>query len=680
MRLIQNSFIGGEISPTLFGRHDMEAYFHAAKSLTNFQVMKTGGLRKRQGTQLLWKVATGDTTDIRVFTYFYSRTAWALVFLYRKRNENNTDNNVYWRMGKGGALTAEAAIPSNTLQLSSKWMKQLKIKQIGDTLFLTTKGTTAVMGKVDYAAATIEWSKAGHTSTPAKPADFTSVVASGFVTTTGYQKSKRTYCLIGVKDNVFSPVRSRDCKDIYLPWTVGATVTLKFTPDWNAYDYYIVGYRAAGSWMVLDTFYQGDTCTLVDNNMVSSELAGVTEAIDVGNGGDFKVGVVDVWQQRLVMASSNDNPFALWFSRTGDIHNFHTSRPQTADSAFAATMATVSSASILHTVTSRWFLLFTENGEYSVESAEKSGFSFATISIRQNSNVGAHDAIEPIVTDSQVLFVAADARTIYGLAYSLEQDNITPANLSFLASHMSEGDKIRRTAWAKYPEPTFYALLESGDILALTFVPEQKVCAFSRVHFANSALKCIDISACGAVREGSGLVTATEVVLVFQKSGDNTAYYVERLRAPSFGDVQDTDNAKCRDHCGYTASDWAALGGDPEADVEAEVVTVRPESPDFNSLGLVKNIFDCTLRLNRSGAVAIRPDADVDEAGSAVQTEASPQVVGTNVRLVTKDVNILPRAYNNTDGRMRIRSADRWPCEILSVLYNIEVAAAEGGD
>jgi hypothetical protein len=399
------------------------------------------------------------------------------------------------------------------------------------------------------------------------------------------------------------------------------------------------------------------------------------------------VDLVDVWEQRLVMASSEGLPFTLWFSRLGDVGNFYYSHPQTADDAFDTTVATLSASRILHTITTRWFLMFTENGEYHIDSADKSGFGYNTITVRKTSNVGAHDTVEPVVTDSQVLFVAADARTVYELGYSLEQDNIIPQNRSFLASHMTEGDKVRKIVWAKFPEPTLYALMESGDILALTYMPEQKVCAWSRMKFAAAdgvSMKCIDIATCGAIREEAGLETATETLLVFQKVGDNTAFYVERMRAWSYGDTQDQGKAKCRDHCGYAAEDYAALGKDPEADVEARVVTVRPESPDTNSMGLLKGVHDCTLRLNRSGAVTISPDADgngLDGFDPARQEDATPAVdadAGT-VALVSKDVKILPRTFNNPDGRMRIRSADKWPCEILSVLYNMRVAAAEEG-
>ena len=76
MRLVQNSFVGGEISPALFGRHDIEAYFHAAKRITNFTVHGTGGLGKRYGTQLLAKLGTGATSSFKAFSYLYDRTHW----------------------------------------------------------------------------------------------------------------------------------------------------------------------------------------------------------------------------------------------------------------------------------------------------------------------------------------------------------------------------------------------------------------------------------------------------------------------------------------------------------------------------------------------------------------------------------------------------------------------------
>lgn len=844
MRLVQNSFIGGEISPELFGRHDLEAYFHAAKNITNFTVQKTGGLRKRHGTQLLWHVSgTGDVA-YRAIPYFYNRTHSACVLLYRKPDSTTA----YCRF----CVEGEAPGTENTISVlslaSADALKSLHVKQVGDTLFLTAAGRKTVRGTVNYTSRSVTWQEMQSAiSVAAAPA--ITLVATNFSSDTsqGYRASTRTYGIIGVKNSVYSAIRSASCR-IYLPWVAGATVTITFSPNWSAHDYYILCVRQAGQWGVLDTIYPsssssvrgdltwantsfsstgtinevsytagtttpstafkndpnatsngyntnaaiiphnatvsfayksansvatnlqlwlgglvrrtadtsqidtvstpgettvtlyksdgttriaswtvnalystsaqtlaidtpvvnsgatyylkfensggeavvlrgavlgvpGTSYSLVDDNIMATDVAGVMEALTVGDTG-MDCAVVDVWEQRLVFAASAKMPFTLWFSRTGDVNNFYTDRPQTADSAFSVTIAALTSSRILHMVTSRWFLLLTESGEYSVDTAGNSGFSFATIAIRRTSSVGAHEAVEPVVTASSVLFVAADGRTVYDIAYSLEQDNIVPVERSMLAHHMTESSRIRKIAFAKFPEPQLLCLLDDGTIAAMTYLPEEKVAAWSRFRFAGGGLKCVDIMAPSSIREGAGLEGSSDMWLVFESDAKPGDVWIERMRVNGVGDVQPDGIAKCADHCGYDASDYPVSGEDPQTDVAASVTTVRPEIKDFNTIGLYKNIHDCVVRLNRSGKVTIRPDADYfDGTSGAVQDGSEPVEDAGTVALVTKDVRVLPYAYNNTDGRMVVTSADRWPCEILSVLFNVEVAGddEEGG-
>lgn len=679
MRLIQNSFIGGEIAPELFGRHDLEAYFHAAKTLRNFSVRKTGGLRKRQGTQLLFDLSAEGASAFRVFPYFYDRTAYGAVVLYRK-TEGTT---IFYRLYKsdGEALGDEASVAAGVATLASDDdLAALKCKQIGDTLFFSSRARAVFSGFVDYAAGTVRWEKmTGQINVPAPPV--LNATATGFGTSDdGYVRSTRRYCIIGVKNSVYSRTREKNVS-ISLPWKAGAYVTLSFTANWAQHDYYMICVMLGGQWQILNTFYPDaeqdpppTAMSMTDDNINYGDIAGVMEPVKVGDT-DMDVDVVDVWEQRLVMASSANKPFTMWFSRRGDVTNFYTTRPQTGDDAFELTLAVTTASRILHTITGRWFVMFTESGEYSVDSADKSGFAYNTAICKKTSNVGAHEGIDPVMTEAQILFVAADGKTVYELSYNLEQDNIMPQNRSILASHMTEGAKIRKIAYMRFPEPQILCLLENGDILNMTYIPEQKIYAWSRTVFSGGGLRCIDIAVPGSIREEAGLESSSEVLLMFARDGEAGRVWVERFRAPSVGDVQDAGKAKCADHCGYGEENYPDGEHDPQTNVAATAVTVRPEFQDFNSFGQYKNIYDCFLRLNRSGTVKIRPDTDrLADVSSSLQAEASPVVADGNVTLVTKDVQLLPFAYQNTDGRMVITSDDGWPCEILSVLYNIEVA------
>lgn len=96
-RHIQNSFRGGEVSPNMFGRTDLESYQHSAEEIKNMIVKSQGGARRRPGTQFIadkavqykltdGAVLNGGTPDVfnsttQVVPFIFSRDeAYALLF------------------------------------------------------------------------------------------------------------------------------------------------------------------------------------------------------------------------------------------------------------------------------------------------------------------------------------------------------------------------------------------------------------------------------------------------------------------------------------------------------------------------------------------------------------------------------------------------------------------------
>lgn len=421
------------------------------------------------------------------------------------------------------------------------------------------------------------------------------------------------------------------------------------------------------------------TQTYVDNNISPGEVTGVQDPLTVGDTG-MDCALIDTWEQRLVMASSKNNPFSIWFSTVGDLFNFYTNRPMTSSDAFSVTIPATVSSKILHMLTNRWFLLFTESGEYHVDAAGNSGFGFSTITIKRTSNVGCHDRIEPVTTEDRALFVSSDGKSVYEILYSLEQDNLIPSNRSSLASHITEGKSITKVAYKRFPEPELICLLSDGTIASMTYIPEQEVFAWHHHSFGFDGLKLIDINGTNTIHEDDNHETSSEIILTFSSEANPASIYIERMRANSIGDSPSIGDAICADHCGYEVEDYPG-GEDPKTPVVARLITVRPELPDFNSIGIEKNIYDCVVRLNRSGTVSVRPfyggGSDLDSVSSKIWNSPSVCEDDDRVKLITKDVKVLTRAYHNTDGQIEITSEDEWPCEILSVLFNVVISDME---
>lgn len=836
-RMVRNDFVAGEIDPALWGRHDVEMFFHGAARMENFLPRKTGGVRKRAGTELVWHVTGSETRDYRVVPYRFDKDAYGLLALYRK----GTGTQVYWRFWSSQAPespTAEQSVSFLTISRSIS-LEAIRHEQIGDTIFFTLHNHRAFTARVTFSTRTVQWGQLTTDIAVAAPPSL-NTVASGFQTGSGYVDAYREYALWGVKNGVRSEVRVKR-QNMTLEWIRGAYIDVSFTPNWAAHDYYILGklqggqygevaryyrdenngsradtesffggtqsatgtldevtYTAAtsdpktlwkttdpnaidangrhtcGSWVtsigvkhvqaapvvlslklwlgakmthtvdnetvVADVgipeqihavlykdsgggtivaewtinagygeterkltienpvacktyalhFYTDSTRTtpiavpargLVlcsntgtktyhDDNISPGTLVGEQSLLRVGFTG-MDVDIITTWQQRLVAASAEQSPFTMWFSALGDLYNFYVDRPQVADNAFEATIASTEANKILHIVSQKWLLAFTESGEHVVD-ATGGAFAFNTISIKKTSSVGAHPDIVPTTTESDVLFVAADGRSVYKMDYSLERDAVVPTSVSTRAQHITELHRIKRIVYQRYPDSVLWCLLDDGSLASMTFVPEENVCGWARHTLAGGGnLVVEDILATGSIRADSETDTTSDIMLVLRDTGTAGDVWVERFRPCVVVDKPAQATAKCHDHMGYAAADYPS-GGNPEKAVEASLTTMRMEPPQADMIGKQTNAFDTCFRLRRSGAVATRIEGSAKWASSLPQRDAVPVEDGTKIQLVRRDVKVAPFANQNRDARIEVKSDDEWPCEILSMLAMME--------
>lgn len=418
------------------------------------------------------------------------------------------------------------------------------------------------------------------------------------------------------------------------------------------------------------------TQTYTDTNIEPVQITGLQEHLTVGDTG-MDCALCEVWQQRLVFAASQGNPFTLWFSAVGNILGFHAMRPQTMQDGFSISIPPVAATRILHMYSGQWLMLFTEAGEYLCSSGEQA-FGFATASIHKISSVVASESVRPIDTASTLLFAGADNRSVFSMRYDLAQDNVIPIDLSIFTRHLTENRTIVRMAYQRYPDSVAWCLLDDGTLLSITWQPDQEVLAWARHDFGgDGGLVLKDIVSYATVREVADCDTISEMLLVWEHPAEPGTVWIERMRAQTCVDAPTVATALCVDHSGYAEADYP--NGNPvEALVDAELVTLRPESQNFNTMGLAKTILGCTVRFRRSGKFSIRPL----RGGLGEVNGGGVTIEDTRVSLVTDDVNILPRSFYNGGGEMVVRSADAYPCEIQSIRFNVrydDINAGEGG-
>jgi hypothetical protein len=73
--VIQTSFAGGELSPTLYARVDLEKFHVGAALIRNFYVDYTGGITTRAGTQFLARTRLQNSKAVRLIPFIVSNLA-----------------------------------------------------------------------------------------------------------------------------------------------------------------------------------------------------------------------------------------------------------------------------------------------------------------------------------------------------------------------------------------------------------------------------------------------------------------------------------------------------------------------------------------------------------------------------------------------------------------------------
>lgn len=128
-RRIQTNFSKGELSPLVDGRPDLAAYFEGAKELTNFLLLRQGGVERSPGTLFVKEVKDSTKDTILIPFEFSVNAAYQLEFghLYIR----------FYKISTGQRIEASPGVP---LEITSPYteaeLREIHYRQSADVLFL----------------------------------------------------------------------------------------------------------------------------------------------------------------------------------------------------------------------------------------------------------------------------------------------------------------------------------------------------------------------------------------------------------------------------------------------------------------------------------------------------------------------------------------------------------------
>jgi len=191
------------------------------------------------------------------------------------------------------------------------------------------------------------------------------------------------------------------------------------------------------------------------------------------------------FQQRATYGGSLSQPTDFWMSQPGSFNNFNVSHPTQDDDAISGTIVSLQVNEISAMIPMPGGLVtLTSKGAWQISGSSGGASSNAPITPQDATATpqaynGASD-IQPIVVNYDIVYVQAKGSSVRDLAYNIQTNIYTGADISILSNHLFLNYQIREWAYAEEPFKVIWAVRSDGILLSLTFVKEQEIYGWAR--------------------------------------------------------------------------------------------------------------------------------------------------------------------------------------------------------
>ena len=491
---IYTHFNTGELSDRLKGRVDLEKYKHGCETLENFIVLPEGGVSRRGGSHYVADVKTVALSTRLIPFQFNDEQAYILEF-----------GNLYFRIYKdnGRVESGGSAVEVTTTYVAAD-LFSLKVAQSADTMYIAHKSypprKITRSSHTSWAIANVSFSK--------PPEDFATVsneVANGGFAvdlTSWTDQSTNADNHIEGGGGILQ-LGSAGSGTAIAEQNLGVLVATTYTLSFNYIDIFdsaigdsAIGVRiGSGSGgvdvLAAQTFtpgfheiaFTGNTSanylqfrtTVVGNARITAvkvtrDSGGTVDA-------DTYPGAVTFYQQRLYWGGTTNKPQSFWASATGDFENMD-QRTGDADNALQFAIAADSLDTIQWLAAAKDLLIGTFGSEHSANGGVENAVTPTSIDVRLQSAFGS-SSVAPINAGIALLFITRGGKKIREMVFNFQLDGFVAPDLTLLAEHITNTG-ITQAAYQQDQESIIWCSTSSGELIGMTYLPDQKVIAWHR--------------------------------------------------------------------------------------------------------------------------------------------------------------------------------------------------------
>lgn len=523
IRTLQNSFNGGEVSPSLYGRFDDQKYAMGAATVRNFICLPQGPVVNRPGFAFVRAAKYADKV-VRLIPFTYSsEQTMALEFgdkYIRFHTEGKTLIN-----SDGTPYEIESPYAADDLF-------QIHYTQSADVVTLVHPNYAPRelrrYGPADWRLIEIDFSLGIK-----PPTGLTVKFTSGDTSAKGQTNYKPYYRITALKDTDGGTVESEPCAAVFVECNLYIDNSYN-TITWDKVEgaqRYRVYKTYSGVYGLLG---ETENTNYTDTNFDTDSSITPPRLDDVFSGNNWP-SAVTYFQQRRVFGGAIKKPRMMWMTASGTESNFVYTIPAQADNRIRFEVAAQEAARITHIVPLSSLIVLTGSSEFRIQATDGGALTSETVTVSPQASIGANE-VQPVIVNSTLVYAANRGGHIRELGYNYQASGFTTGDLSIRAAHLFENTVTVDMARMKAPDSILWFVMADGKLLGLTYLPEQGVAAWHR-HDTDGAFE----SVC-CVPEGQ---EDALYAVVRRTINGQSIRYIERMHERYYATLEDAFHVDC---------------------------------------------------------------------------------------------------------------------------------------
>lgn len=271
------------------------------------------------------------------------------------------------------------------------------------------------------------------------------------------------------------------------------------------------------------------------DNLVGAGGASVNWAKAAWSAAEGYPAAVSYYKQRMGFGGTPQQPNNLWFSKVGLRSVFTKSKPLLDDDAFTLAMDTTQVNAVRHLLPLSKLMALTSSSEQLI-TGKDNAFLATVLPSADVQGYNGSSVVRPLIIGSTALYVEDTGDVVRSLQYDLSSDTYSGIDLTARSPHLFEQREIVDWAYQKRPFSVVWTVMDNGALNGFTFMPEQKVYAWSR-HDTDGEFE----SVC-CIREGRETATYFSIKRTINGT---VRRYTERLASRYFQNISDAYFVDC---------------------------------------------------------------------------------------------------------------------------------------